>query len=165
MAFNAVHESGNRIRITNQHSSSGSPEDLSERIRMAYNELSPSSEHHIILSSFMEGAFALDLKVPKMPLSEVRNALVFEIQRQIPLHLDTLAWNYRIIGREANHLLIRIFFVKDEVWKKTLSAIMDSGIKIDSYMHPLLCEHGANGIPAEDATGLFQELTRNFASD
>lgn len=165
MVFHAVCKNGIDVSISKLHSSIGSVEDFPDRTRRACEGLQQLSEQHVIFSSYLEGAFALDINIPKMPLSEIKNALAFEIQRQIPLPLDTLAWTYRIVGGEKNQILVRIFAVRDELWKKTLSAIVDSGIKIDFYMHPLLDEHYAGMIVAEDATQFFQFLMKDFAED
>ncbi|HRR06686.1 MAG TPA: hypothetical protein P5105_05330 [Victivallales bacterium] len=143
---------------------SGPQTDLPVRIQAAYKELNPSSEQLIFFSSYLDGAFCLNIKIPKMPLSEIKNALTFEMQRQIPLPVETLKWNFKVIATHENSLSLKIFLVKEEVWNKVISYLIDSNIKIDYFISPLFLLEHFTEISSEEFTDFFQYLMIDFSS-
>jgi Tfp pilus assembly protein PilN len=112
----------------------------------------------------MEGAVNLDIEVPKLSRQEIKKALGFELQRQVPVPVENLVWTYRVTGHSANKTKVRIFAVKEEIWNKFLDALIQSGIKCDALLHPIFCE-GLSSEGELDAINEFYEELWHVSSE
>ncbi len=161
----ARRKSDTEISIIRTASSLGTLEDLPARISKVYSDLNPSEDHTVIIGTRLEGAFNVDIKTPKMPVNEIRNALSFELQRQIPLPIDSLAWCYRICSTSESSNLIRIFAVKADVWNNIVSILVQSGIKFDAFIYPAFCEDTGTDKYLDDLNHAYDELFDDFSRE
>ncbi len=112
------------------------PEQLAE----AYNQLNANDIDLIILGGHMDEAVCFELAMPKLSVHELRNALAFELPRQLPCGTEALSVFYRQIGGggDSTLSLVRIFAVKSRVWEQLLSHIAIAGITADVVCHPFM---------------------------
>lgn len=70
-----------------------------------------------------------DVRVPSLKGEEMKAALSFELRKLTPLPVERLTWGYRVIADadSSGMCLVRVFYVKTEVWRKWLEA--SSGLR------------------------------------
>ncbi len=161
--MSAKRKSDKEMVVIRKASSQGSWEDLPARLMRSYTEMNPSAEQTIVVSANLEGSFCVEIRIPKMPSHEIKNALSFELQRQIPVPLENLIWSYRITEHLPNQHLVRVFAVKEEVWNKALSAILESGIRLDALVHPAFLMDSGESLTMDAINHFSEEAMADFS--
>ncbi len=164
-AFCARKKSAKEILVLKTFSSSGTWENLASRLSAVRAEFNPSAEQVVILGGNLDGAFNVDLKIPKIPAHEIRNALSFELQRQLPLPVESLLWCYRISENLENSYRMRVFAVREEFWNKVLTVLLESGIKFDAFIHPAFCEDSSAEFDLDAVNHFYEKLMQDFSKE
>ncbi len=117
--------------------------NFQESLAEAHKKLAPSENQIVVIGCDIPGCVFLELSIPRMPASELTNAIKYELPRHIPYNIDELAWEYRILPEEASDgkqkpYRVRVMAVVDKNWNTLVSEISNSGLKIDAFTHPLM---------------------------
>lgn len=81
---------------------------FSEQLAEVYNQLMSPEIEAVILGGHIEDAVCFDLSMPKLPSHELKNALEFELPRQLPCTTDNLTVFHRRIGGKDDAALSRM---------------------------------------------------------
>jgi len=133
-----------KIKVLQTACSDSRIPDFPGRLLDVCNRLEPGENQRIILASRFEGAICIELNFPKLNHSEMQKALDFELPRHIPVPMEEVIWNYRVLeeipGEDRNqlHSKVRILAVNRKSWDSVLSDIVASGVKADTVIHPLM---------------------------
>ncbi len=101
-------------------------------LESGYAALAVDEDTTVLVGGNSLKACIVDVKMPKMPAPQLRQALAFELTKHTPLALDELQWNYRIVrkipGAELN--LIRMVYLPRPEWESWISAAsgIDKGV-------------------------------------
>lgn len=114
--------------------------DFPERIAKAYSQLKAEKGTLTAIGASFESAVFFELNMPPLPQKEMTQALGFELSRHIPLPMDQIVWQYRILDSadESGKRKIRIFAVKRKEWEKFLEDLSGTNIEFDAFVYPFM---------------------------
>lgn len=121
------------------------PEDdnFASAISTVSEKLLLPTTHLIIAGGKFENSVCLDLAMPLMPESDIRQAIQYELPRYIPVDPTDLVFGYRKIkvikdtGKSPKQL-VRIFAVMKKEWNELITDFTSSGVKFDAIVNPLM---------------------------
>ncbi len=129
---------------------SPSGQDFPGRLTDTFNKLNAKDIDLVILGGYIGNAVCFELPMPRLSPNELRNALAFELSRQLPCGTEELTVFHRRINddKQASSACVRVFAVKSRTWEELLSKIAMTEIKADLVCHPFMAIdpilHGKN---------------------
>ena len=120
--------------------------DFSERIAKAYSHLKAEKGTLTAIGSSFESAIFFELSMPSLPQKEMTQALGFELSRYIPLPMDEMLWQYRVLDAAdaSGRRRIKIFAVKRKEWEKFLEDLSGINIEFDTFVYPFMAAEKSN---------------------
>jgi type IV pilus assembly protein PilM len=86
------------------------------------------SSNFVRLSIPEEKVYIFNTKIPSMKDSEIRQALEFRIEENVPLKLDEVIFEYDILGKEGGEILLNVFVVSKEIILGYTDVLILSGL-------------------------------------
>ena len=81
----------------------------------------------------------IDLKMPKLPASDLKNAIAFELSKYSPVPVEEIQWGYRVIGKiegtESN--LVRVVYFPEDEWESWVAAASGISDGVDMIIPPI----------------------------
>jgi len=127
-------------------SESTSETSLELNLKKVIETLNPDNRFYTIIGGAIENEFFFELKLPILNKENLKKALEFELPRQLPCSINDIIWSYRPYKTDiqTNSTIIRIWGILKNSWEQRQNEILKSGIKIDSFLTPFMCDFESN---------------------
>ena len=107
----------------------------------AIEQLIQPTTHLIVAGGNLAGSVCFDITVPQMGLSDIKQAIQYELPRHMPCDPTEISFGYRIIKdpsrqEESSRMLIRVFAVLKKDWNELVTEFTSSEIRIDAFLSP-----------------------------
>jgi type IV pilus assembly protein PilM len=86
------------------------------------------SSNLVRLSIPEEKVYIFNTRIPLVKDSEIRQALEFRIEENVPLKLDEVIFEYDILGKEGEEILLNVFAVSKEIILGYTDVLISSGL-------------------------------------
>ena len=137
-----VEKKGEKLTVLDTASSSPETERLAIALSEVENKLVATETHLMLAGCDLSGSVSFDINIPKMSVSDMRQAISYELPRHIPCDPMDVVFGYRVISPKddvpAAKRTVRILVVMKKQWNELLSELTGSGIKIDAFITPFL---------------------------
>ncbi|MBN1863792.1 MAG: hypothetical protein JW808_02705 [Victivallales bacterium] len=133
-------KSKTKLEVAGSTVAHGVKEELFHTASGAISVLTTPSTQLIVAGGNIPGSVCFDLSVPPMNDSDIRQAIHYELPRQVPCNPSEMVFGYRIIRAgsvgEGSKMLLRIFAILKADWNALITELSAAGIRIDAFMHP-----------------------------
>jgi len=103
-----------------------------EVLRKALYKLKPDSNTIVVLGGSGLCCGFKDIIVPRLPNSDMRNALSFQVNQLAPMSSDKLVWGYRNLGNvNKESVLVRVVYLRENIWSQWLGYATNLGKGVD----------------------------------
>ncbi|MCP3965539.1 MAG: hypothetical protein GY750_12655 [Lentisphaerae bacterium] len=129
------------------HRSASEDIPLGQHLSEIYKGYRFESADLILVGGYLPKTVCFELQIAKMPRNELRSALEFEISNRLPVALDDLSWDFRIVRKEqldnqedsAQRVVVRISVVFNIARLEIIEKLAANDIHIDALINPLMC--------------------------
>lgn len=102
-----------------------------------------STTHLVVAGGEFDKSVCFDLLMPRMPMSDIKQALSYELPRYLPVDCSRMVIGYRLVPQdsetgESDKLHIRVFAIAGEVWNELLTDLANFGMRVDHLVSPYL---------------------------
>ncbi len=105
-------------------SKTGPDQSLAELIAQGIKAVGCTDTEFMVAGGDHSGWGMADLEMPAIGKEQLRSALAFELHKQTPIPADKLLWGYRLLpGGEQQKQLVRLFYVREEQWRKWMEVL------------------------------------------
>lgn len=121
------------------HTPSENEEDLSVTLQKGVETLAAGENPRVIAGSTGVEAGFLDLSVPDLNPDDLRSLLTYELRKQSPVDENDIVWGYRKLpvgGRDSGKNRLRLFYMREMVWRRWLDNISSIAGGIDALLPP-----------------------------
>ena len=104
----------------------GQDQSLAELVVQGVKAVGCTDNEFIVAGGDQAGWGMADIEVPgAIGKEQLRGALAFELRKQTPIPPEKLLWGYRLLpgSGEQQNLCVRLFYVREEQWRKWLTVL------------------------------------------
>ena len=116
----------------------------------AASSLATSATDTLVVGSDECDAVCMDILMPAIPPSEMREAIKYEIPRHLPLPVDDVVFGFRFLDSEpesdgdgagagATRRRIRVLALSRGKWDEITNEFAKVGFRFDLFVHPYWC--------------------------
>ena len=127
-----------KILVREHFSASG--ENFSQALGRLLKLLKPQEDSLIIAGGPLGGAVCIEFSIPKLEENDRPSAVEYELSRLLPTEVSGMVNGFRCIpsGKEENKLHMRVVSMLRSEWDEVVNDIFNSGVKLDSIVHPFI---------------------------
>lgn len=137
-----VHVKNHKLSIVETASAESESGNFTTAFSQVSEQLLQPTTNLIIAGGSIAGSVCFDILIPQMSLSDVKQAIQYELPRHMPCDPMEVTYGYRIIEKPEEEgkskLLIRVYAVLKKDWNELITEFTSSEVKIDVFISPNL---------------------------
>lgn len=134
-----VKKVGNRLELLDYAASTADEYDtIARSLSTLTQRVLTSSTHLVVAGGEFNSSVCFDLLMPPMPISDIRQALSYELPRYLPVDYSQMVIGYRLVPSDSDKLHIRVFAIDSQAWNELLTDFSNFGVRIDHLVSPYM---------------------------
>ncbi len=109
-----------------------------QMLESGFPSLKPDEDTTVIIGGNFRKCCFVDLTMPKLAATDLKNAVQFELGKHSPVPVDDLSWGYRIIGKMQDSELyrVRVAYFPQSEWESWVAAASGVAGGVDMIIPP-----------------------------